>query len=437
MDIGILTLLLFGSLAICLILGLPLAFSFGGVGVIFILLLMGPKGLYIVACTAFDGWTNYLLLAIPLYILMAIFIESSGIAEELYDAMYKWIGGLKGGLAIGTVVICAIFAAMTGTGSLGTITMGLVALPSMLKRGYDKHMCMGCIAAGGTLGIIIPPSIIMVVYGAFAGQSIGALFIGGIIPGILLSLIFMAYIAIRSYLQPNLCPALEEKFSLRERLVALRSLILPILLIFLVLGIIWTGAATPTEAAGVGASGAFLILIVSKRLRWTVLKDTVSRTLLITCMSFWIVLGAKCFTHVYIAIGAIDLVQGFISGFALNRWLVMITTQLILLVLGCFLDPLGILLITAPVFVPVIINLGFDPIWFGVLFTVSMEMAFITPPFGFNLFYMKTLVEPLGFSLEDVYRAIVPFVILEALGIAIVMLFPQLALWLPSTMMGR
>ncbi len=435
MSIEILTVLLFGSMVICLILGLPLAFSMGGIAAIFILLLMGPRGLFIIASTAFEGWTSYILLAIPLFVLMANFLERSGIAGELYDAMYKWIGGLKGGLAIGTVVICAVFAAMSGISALATVTMGLIALPSMLSKHYHKDIAIGCISAGGTLGILIPPSIIMIFYAAFTEQSVGALFIGGIIPGIMLAFIFMAYIAIRVQLQPHLAPPLEERFSWKEKVITLKSLFLPCILIFLVLGVIYTGAATPTEASGIGAFGAFVILILTKRLNWVVLRDSVARTLNLTVMGLWIVLGAKCFTHIYIAIGAIDLVEGLIMGMEVNRWLVVIVMQIILIFLGMFLDPLGIMLIATPIFVPVIISLGFDPVWFGILFTINMEMAYITPPFGFNLFYMKSIVEPMGFKMGDIYRSIVPFVFLELIGLGLVMAFPQLALWLPSTMM--
>ena len=434
MNIGILTAALFGAMILCLFAGLPLAFSLGGIAVIFILLLMGPKGLFIIISSAFDGWTNYILVAIPLFVLMANFLERSGIAKELYDAMYKWIGGLRGGLAIGTIVICAVFAALSGISALATVTMGLIALPSMLSKGYDKHISIGAISAGGTLGILIPPSIVMIFYSAFTETSVGALFMAGIIPGIMLALIFMIYIAVRAHLQPRLAPALQEKYTLKEKIINLKSLILPMILILLVLGVIYTGIATPTEASGIGAFGAFLILVFTRRFTWKVLQESVARTLSITVMGLWIVLGAKSFTHIYIAIGAVDLVSGIIDNLAVNPWLVIILMQLILIALGMFIDPLGIMLITIPIFVPLIISMGFDPVWFGILFTINMEMAYITPPFGFNLFYMKSIIEPMGFRMEDVYRSIAPFFFLEMLGLAIVMIFPQLSLWLPSTM---
>jgi tripartite ATP-independent transporter DctM subunit len=435
LNTGILTAALFGAMMLCLIAGLPLAFSFGGVAVIFILLLMGPNGLFIIISSAFDGWTNYILIAIPLFVLMANFLERSGIARELYDAMYKWIGRLRGGLAIGTIVICAVFAALSGISALATVTMGLIALPSMLSKGYDKRISIGAISAGGTLGILIPPSIVMIFYGAFTETSVGALFMAGIIPGIMLALIFMIYIAVRAHLQPSLAPALPEKYTLKEKIINLKSLILPMILILLVLGVIYTGIATPTEASGIGAFGAFLILVLTRRFTWKVLQESVARTLSITVMGLWIVLGAKSFTHIYVTIGAVDLVSGIINNLAVSPWLIIILMQLILIALGMFIDTLGVMLITIPIFVPLIISMRFDPVWFGILYTINMEMGYITPPFGFNLFYMKSIVEPMGFGMEDVYRSIAPFFFLEILGLVIVMIFPQLCLWLPSTMM--
>jgi tripartite ATP-independent transporter DctM subunit len=430
-----LTAALFGAMILCLIAGLPLAFSFGGIAVIFILLLMGPNGLFIIISSAFDAWTNYILIAIPLFVLMANFLERSGIARDLYDAMYKWIGRLRGGLAIGTIVICAVFAALSGISALATVTMGLIALPSMLSKGYDKRISIGAISAGGTLGILIPPSIVMIFYGAFTETSVGALFMAGIIPGIMLALIFMIYIAVRTHLQPHLAPDLPERYTLKEKIINVKSLILPMILILLVLGVIYTGIATPTEASGIGAFGAFLILVFTRRLTWKVLQESVARTLSIAVMGLWIAMGAKSFTHIYVTIGAIDLVSGIINNLAVNPWVIIILMQLILIALGMFIDTLGVMLITIPIFVPLIISMRFDPVWFGILYTINMEMGYITPPFGFNLFYMKSIVEPMGFGMEDVYRSIAPFFFLEVLGLVIVMIFPQLCMWLPSTMM--
>jgi tripartite ATP-independent transporter DctM subunit len=437
MDIGIVTVILFASLLLLLVTGLPLVFGLGGVGLIIMYWQLGPKFLYVVAATAYNSWTNFILVAIPLFVFMANVLERSRVAEDLYAMMHRWMGPLRGGLAMGTVVICAIFAAMAGISGVATVTMGVIALPAMLDRHYDKQLAVGCISAGGTLGILIPPSIIMIIYGMLTGESVGQLFMGGFFPGIVLAGIFCAYIGIRSLLQPHLGPPIpvEERGTLKERLVSSRALILPVLLILLVLGVIYTGIATPTEASGVGAAGAVICTIVNGRFSWSSLFDASKRTLSLTAMILWIVFGAKVFSHAYIAIGAPDLVRDVIAALEVNRWVVIIIMQLILVVLGMFIDPMGIMMITTPVFLPIVHSLGFNLVWFGVLFTINMEIGYITPPFGFNLFYMRGIV-PKEVSMADIYRSIWPFVILAGVGIGVVMVWPQLALWLPSTMIG-
>jgi len=439
MSTGIITITLFASLLVLLILGFPLAFCFGSVAVVFIIWQWGPQALYILATTAFSSWTLFILIAVPLFILMANFLERSGLADDLYDMMYKWAGPLRGGLAMGTVVICAIFAAMAGISGVATVTMGLIALPSMLKRNYDKVIAVGCISAGGTLGILIPPSIIMILYASLTGESVGKLFMGGVFPGIILASIFIAYIGIRSFFQPHLGPPIpkEERATWKEKFQSLKAVVLPIVLILLVLGVIYAGVCTPTEASGVGALGSLLVVILKRRFTRQMFVDALRRTLNLTVMVMWILLGAKCFSHVYIAMGASEFVHEIVTGFEVNRWLIVVGMQLIFFVLGCFMDPAGIIMICTPVFIPIITELGFDPVWFGVLFTINMEIGYITPPFGFNLFYMKSLGEPMGVTMGEIYRSIIPFTLLAILGIAVIMLFPQLVLWLPSTMITR
>jgi len=439
MSTGIITIILFASLLILLTLGFPLAFCFGSVAVAFILWQWSSQALFILATTAFSSWTSFILIAVPLFILMANLLERSGLADDLYDMMYKWAGPLRGGLAMGTVIICAIFAAMAGISGVATVTMGLIALPSMLRRNYDKIIAVGCISAGGTLGILIPPSIIMILYASLTGESVGKLFMGGVFPGIILAFIFIAYIGIRSFFQPHLGPPIpeEERVTWKEKFRSLKAVILPIILIFLVLGVIYTGICTPTEASGIGAFGALVVIITKRRFTWQIFVDALRRTLNLTTMVMWILLGAKCFSHIYIAMGASELVHELITGFEVNRWFIVIGMQIVLFILGCFMDPAGIIMICTPVFIPLIIKLGFDPVWFGILFTINMEIGYITPPFGFNLFYMKGLAEPMGVSMGEIYRSIIPFTLLAFIGIAIVMLFPQVALWLPSTMITR
>lgn len=437
MDIGAVTIILFALLLLFIVTGLPLVFALGGVGLVIMYWQLGPKFLYVVASTAFQSWTNFILVAIPLFIFMANVLERSGVAEDLYAMMHRWMGPLRGGLAMGTVIICAIFAAMAGISGVATVTMGVIALPAMLARHYDKQLAVGCVSAGGTLGILIPPSIIMIIYASLTGESVGRLFMGGVFPGILLASIFIAYIGIRSLIQPNLAPSIPkvERGTLIDKLVSSKALILPVCLILLVLGVIYTGIATPTEASGIGAAGAVICTIINRRFSWRNMIDASKRTLSLTAMIMWIVFGAKVFSHAYIAIGAPELVHGIIAGLEVNRWVIIVIMQFILIILGMFIDPMGIMMITTPVFLPIVQELGFNLVWFGILFTINMEIGYITPPFGFNLFYMRGIV-PKEVSMGDIYRSIWPFVILAALGIAIVMLYPQLALWLPNTMIG-
>lgn len=436
METWLVTIILFGALLICLFAGLPLAFTFGGVSILFTILLWGPKAIAIIPLTAYEDTTNYILIAVPLFVFMANILEHSGIAEDLYDMMYKWMGRIRGGLAIGTIIICAIFAAMAGISGVATITMGLIALPSMLSRGYSKIMAVGCISAGGTLGILIPPSVIMILYAFLTEESVGKLFIGGILPGIVLSALFIIYIAIRCLLRPELGPPIQEKVSFKEKLVSLRAVILPVLLIISVLGVIYTGICTPTEASAIGALGSLICAAIHKRLTWNILKSSMERTLLLTAMVMWILIGATCFTQLYTALGAPVMLNNIISGLKVSKWVMLAFMQSIFFILGMFMDPAGIIMICTPVFIPVVKMLGFDTVWFGILFTINMEMGYITPPFGFNLFYMRAIVPP-GISMNDIYRSIIPFVAVMIVGIIIVIIFPDLATWLPSQMIRK
>jgi len=436
LEIWQLLLLLFIPLLVFLALGQPIGFTLGGIAVFLTLLLMGPQALNMIVNTAISETSSFILLAVPLFVFMGNLLFLTRIADDLYDVAYKWLGRLPGGLAIGTVAICAIFAAMTGLSGVATVSMGLIALPSMLKRGYNKNMAVGCIAAGGALGILIPPSVIMIIYGSLCDESVGQLFMGGMIPGIILALIFIGYIAIRCLINPQLGPPDKRTFSFKEGLRSLKAVTMPLLLILLVLGVIYMGVCTPTEAAGVGAFGAILCGLIQRRLSWRTINKALLDTLKISGMIFWIIIGAVSFSHIYGITGVTKWLTDIIVSIGLNRWIIIIIMQLIWFIMGCFLDPMGILLICAPVFVPIILSLGFDKLWFGVLFTINMEMAYITPPFGFNLFYMKGVVPP-EISMGDIYRSIVPYVFCQALCLALVMVFPELALWLPRTMMTR
>lgn len=436
METWLLTLIVFSSLVILLAIGIPIAFAMLAIAAVGIILTWGPQGLLVLFNTAYAEGTSYLLLAVPLFIFMANILKFSGLADKLYEVVYRWMGGLRGGLAMGTVVICAIFAAMAGISSVATISMGLIALPSMLQRKYDKVMAVGCINAGGALGILIPPSILMILYGNMAEVSIGRLFAGGMLPGILLAAIFVIYIGVRCFFQKDLGPAVTERYTWGDKFRSLKGVILPVSLVVLVLGVIYTGVATPTEAAGVGAGGAVLTAMIHRQLTmarmWQALKDTLS----LTVMVFWIIIGAVSFTTFLAYAGIQDMLQEAIVSMDINRWIILIAIQLVFFVLGMFLDPAGIILLTTPIFVPIINHLGFDPLWFGVLFIINMEMAYITPPFGFNLFILKSVVPP-QVTMADIYRSVGPFVLLQALCLAMVMLWPEIATWLPSIMVTK
>lgn len=435
MSVEFAALIMFISLIALLLSGIPLAFALGGLSLIFSYLLWGSNTLLLVAVQTWSVMTSYFLVAIPLYIFMANILQRSGIIEDLFDVMQMWFGPLRGGLAVGTIVICTIMAAMTGIVGAAVASMGILALPSMLNRGYGKEIALGSICAGGTLGILIPPSIITIVYAVTAGVSIGKMFMGGIVPGILLSSLFILYITVRCWLQPDLgpVPSREERrqHQLRDKILALKSIILPVLLIVMVLGSIYKGIATPTEAAGVGCLGAVLSALIYRRLTWSNLKESVYATAKTTAMILWITIGARCFISVFSAVGGDEMIKNFVTGLDMNRWMVLIILQLILIFLGLFLDEIGIILLCVPIYMPIIKALNFDPIWFGVIFLVNAQMNYITPPFGYTLFYLRGVV-PEGIHMGDIYRSIVPFVVLQLIAMALCMMFPQIILWLPN-----
>lgn len=435
MSIELITVILFGAIIFFLCLGLPLAFVLGGVGVVGCYFLWGDRGLFMIASQAWGAMNKFTLLAIPLFIFMAMILERAGVADDLYTMMHRWMGPLRGGLAIGTVLICTVFAAMAGISGAATVSMGVIALPAMLKRGYHKTIAMGCISGGGALGILIPPSVPMILYATLTGESIGGMFAGGIMPGLLLAVLFVLYIGIRCQLQPQMGPALppEERVSWAEKLVSLKAVGLPILIIVMVLGSIYFGVCTATEAAALGSLGAIISAMVYRKLTWTLVREACFRTAALTAMIVWILIGAYCFTSVYTGTGAHELMEHILLSIPGGKYAILISMQLVFFVLGCILDPVGIIMICTPVFVPVIKALGFDPLWFGILFVMNMEMGYLTPPFGFNLFYMKAIAPP-GITMADIYRSIIPFVILQGVGLALVILFPEIALWLPQMM---
>jgi tripartite ATP-independent transporter DctM subunit len=432
MSIEVLTILFFGALIVFLALGLPLSFVLGGVSVVFIYATWGPQAFYMVAAQTWGAMNKFALVAIPLFVLMAMILERAGIANDLYEMMYLWFGPLRGGLAIGTVIICAIFAAMCGISGAAVVSMGTIALPSMMKRNYDKELALGCINSGGGWGILIPPSIIMILYALLSGESVGRLFAGGVLPGLLLLFMVSTYIAVRCYVQPHLGPALpaEERGDWRRKLLALRAVILPMVIVLMVLGSIVAGICTPTEAAAMGVLGALISGLVYRKLSWPVVRDAAIRTFRLTGMIMWILFGAYCFSAAYHGMGAPHLIQDLMNYIPGGPWGTIIFIQIVIFLLAMVLDPAGIMMITIPIFLPVVTAQGFDALWFGILFVINMEIGYMTPPFGFNLFYLKGIVPP-WITMGDIYRSVIPYTLVELGGLVIVMVFPQVALWLP------
>jgi tripartite ATP-independent transporter DctM subunit len=445
-DIAWLTVLLFGSLALLLALGLPMAFCTGSLATIFLFVFGNAAILNMMPSRIFPFMTDYQLSAVPLFIFMAAVLERAGIIEELFDAIYKWLGSIKGGLASATVLACTALAAMVGVVGATEVTMGMIALPAMLRRGYDQKLACGSLLAGGTLGILIPPSVMAIVYAVVAQQSLGELLVGSIFPGLMLSGFYISYVTIRCYINPKLGPALppEERVDWREKLRLLKNTIEPILLILLVLGVIFLGIATPVEAAGVGTFGALVIAALHRRLNWINLHDAAIATLKATAMVMWIFFGATMFVGFFIVKGGQTFVAESILGTGLPPYGILLLMMVILFVLGMFLDWVGILLLTVPIFLPIMKGLewsgllGFAgvkaddvPLWYGVIFMVNMQMAFLSPPFGYSLFYLKSVAPP-EISMATIFRSSVNFMALQWLGVALCILFPQIILWLPS-----
>ncbi|MCA0974675.1 TRAP transporter large permease subunit [Halomonas denitrificans] len=449
-GIGELTLLMFGTLMVVLVAGLPLAFVTGGLGVVFLYLVGDQHMLNLMPSRIFPMMTNYQLSAIPLFIFMAAVLEKAGIIEELFDVVYKWMGGLKAGLAIATIIASTLLAAMVGVIGAAVVTMGLIALPAMLKRNYQPEIALGSIMAGGTLGILIPPSILAIIYGVIAQQSVGELYLGSLIPGLLLAGMYAFYCWMRGTLNIKVAPPMpvEDRVSSAEKLRLLRNMLAPIALVMLVLGIIFTGVATPVEAAGIGTFGALLVAALHKRLTWPNLHAACMTTLVATAMVMWIIFGASIFVGFYILQGGQTFVQDLIAGAGLGPYAVLALMMVLLVALGMFLDWVGILLLAVPIFVPLIKGLDFtgvlglpgvDPadvsLWFGVIYLVNMQMSFLSPPFGYALFYIKGVCPP-HITMGQIFRSSFPFLALQALGLLLVILFPALVTWLPNLAYG-
>ncbi|MCY4259462.1 MAG: TRAP transporter large permease subunit [Rhodobacteraceae bacterium] len=436
MDAGLLTILIFGSLALTLALGVPIAMALGGLSAAFIAVFWGPNALSILVLKAWSLASSYELLAVPLFIFMASLLDRSRIADDLYQTLGMLLRKRPGGLAVGTILICTIFAAMTGISGAATVSMGLLALPAMLRQGYNPHLALGTIAAGGSLGILIPPSITMIIYGMVAQVSIGKLFVGGVAPGLLLAGLFIAYIVIRTGRNPGLAPGAPPADCVRRDFRrVLRTLILPAGLVFIVLGSILTGLASITEAAALGTVGALLATLARRGRAGRPVHEATLQTLKLSMMIFWIVIGAAAFAALYTGLGAGTLIRDAVLAFGLNPYVVLSGMMGLLLLLGMVMETTGIIMIAVPVLAPISQALGFDPVWFGVLFIIVMEIGFLTPPFGFNLFYLRGVAPP-AVTTGDIYRSTAPFVLLMLLGLVICIVFPMMITGLPMLAFG-
>lgn len=427
------TVIMFSSMLFMMAIGAPLAWALMISGMLSAYLMFGTGGLDLLLASAYSTMDNFILISLPLFLLMGLVLERSGIADDLFGMIYKLMGSMPGGLGVGTVFICAIIAAMAGVSGPATVSLGLIALPAMIKRGYDKKMAMGTIMAGGGLGFLLPPSLLMIIYAFLSRDSVGKLFVAGIMPGLMLAFIYIIYILIRTWINPQMGPPVppQERVTTKEKLSALRHMVLPGLLVSTVLGCIIFGVTSPSEASAIGAGGALVIATLRGRMNKKVLVDVLMGTTKLSGMLIWIAIAAVFFSRVYMGLGAGMLVSDFIHDSNISPKMVILLMMVCYFVLGMFLDDFAIAFITVPIFVPIVSELGFDTIWFAILFVLSMQTAYITPPFGYNLFYMRS-VTPKSISFGDIYLAAFPFILLQTLGLIIVFLFPQIALWLPN-----
>ncbi|MEN9763038.1 MAG: hypothetical protein RI906_2864 [Pseudomonadota bacterium] len=440
MSIESITVLMLALLGVQLLARVPFAVATGLTAAAVALLNFGPQSLLIIASRIFDISDNYPLLAVPMFIMMGNILERSGVAEKLFSAMHVLTRRLPGGLAVSTVLAATLMAAMVGVVGAEVVMLGLVALPAMLKRGYDKSIALGVIVAGGSLGTMMPPSLVLVIYGLIANVSISDLFLAAVFPALLLAGLYASYVVVRCTLNPSLAPSYgdqalldaapqstqtpPEPSNLYERLVLLS----PIIIIVLVLGSLYAGVATPTEAASMGVLGAIVSAALNQRLTATGLWEATQQTGRALGPVVWIFFGANAMVNVYALAGGIDFIKGFFMALDLSPMVLLSAIMLFLFVLGCFIDWIGIAFLTMPVFVPIITDLGMSPVWFGVVFCMNMQMSYLSPPFGPACFYLKSVTPP-DITLPDIFRSVTPFIVLQVIAIVLVIIFPQIALW--------
>ena len=434
-----LSLLMFPALLIALFLGFPVAFSMMGVAFFFGLMVFGDAVIFQFVQKVNDVASNFVLAAVPLFVFMGAMLERSGIAEQLFEAVHLWTRRLPGGLALGTIIMCVIFAASTGVIGATETVVGLLAIPVMMKYGYDKGLISGTICAGGSLGTIIPPSVVVVVMGPVADVSVGDLFVGMFFPGLLMAALYLVYILVRCIVDPKAAPRLprqadEPRFVQKVRITVV-ALVPPLAMIFAVLGSIVLGWAAPTEAAGIGALGSVLLTLVYRSFTLGVLREALIRTLKVTCMIMVILLGGSMFAGVFVAAGGVALANEMVQSTQLSAWVMVLLFLAVAFIAGFFLDWISVLLIFIPVFIPLVKGFGFDPVWFCILFLIVIQTSYLTPPMAPAIFYLRGISPP-EITLSHMFRGVIPFVVLQLITLVSVAAYPPLVLWLPAQVLG-
>jgi tripartite ATP-independent transporter DctM subunit len=433
---------MFLAMSILIMFGFPVTFTLGGTAMVFGVIGFGWDFFNLLPLRVWGRMSNVTLMAVPLFVFMGVMLERSGLADKLLDTMGIVLGRLRGGLAASVVIVGALLGASTGIVGATVVTMGLLAVPTMLRRGYSKELACGTVAASGTLGQIIPPSIVLVLIGDIVGVSVGDLFMGAVIPGFVLVSLYIVYIIVAAIINPESAPAItkEDLGDLVGKKLVLQvmvSMVPPLFLMVAVLGSIFAGVASPTEAAAVGAVGATILTVANRKFNLKILQEVMRSTMSLTCMVFIILCGAALFGLVFRGLGGDDLVRGFLRGIGEQYNYAVVLTMVLGLIffIGFFLDFIEIIFIHVPVLAPIMIEFGFDPVWFCILLAVNLQTSFMTPPFGFSLFYLNSVTPP-EVATSHIYRGIIPFVILQLIGLMIVILYPSLATWLPKVVFG-
>ena len=432
------TALMFTSMVCLMLLGVPITFCLGSVGILSTFFLWGAFALDGVYFAMVNLMSNIVLTALPLYLFMGFLLHYSGIAGEMFDTIYKWAGGIRGALGMGTVAVCALMAAMVGISGATVLSLGTIVVPAMLARGYNKRLTVGLVMSGGALGFLIPPSMMMIMYGFLSDVSVGRLFAGGVVPGLMLTTFYIIYIGIRCLLNPSLGPALplEQRADWPEKFRSLKHIALPLIVAGGIMTAIFTGFASPTEAAALGCAIVLVGATLQRKMNKEVLTQSTVRTFELAGFAGYIIIGALIFSKTYTGLGATALLKGLVVGSDINPWFVLIAMQLSFFILGMFLDDIGILFMCMPIYLPIVKGLGFDPAWFGILYVLNMQMAYLTPPYGLNLFYMKAVCPP-SITIKDIYLSVFPFLLIQMAMLILAMIFPEIITGLPDYLFSK